>query len=110
MGEHSSLHELQHQGAQTADVFEPMDGRDVRVTERGQHAGFGHEARHAIVLIGKDARQDLQRDVATELRIACAIDVAHPARADTLANHVGAGAASRQIDGRFLREHAQPGR
>lgn len=61
------------------------------------------KARNAVLLIGKDARQDFQGDVTTQVRIARAIDVAHASRADSLADHVGADAASGQA-GRFLRE------
>jgi hypothetical protein len=43
------------------------------VIERRQHLRFANEARQAIGVAGEGIRQDFQRDVAIQLRIARAI-------------------------------------
>ena len=47
--------------------------------ERGEDLRFALEAREAIGIVGEGLGQDLDRDVAIELRIARAIDLAHAA-------------------------------
>jgi hypothetical protein len=44
--------------------------------------GFALEARKAVGISGEDGREDLERHVAIQLRIAGAIDLTHAARAD----------------------------
>ncbi len=63
-------------------ILEAVDCGDVRMIERREHLRFAAEPRQAIRIDREDLRQHLQRDVATELRIACAIDLAHPAGAE----------------------------
>ena len=46
--------------------LDPVDRRDVRVIERGQHAGFALEAREPVRIVRKDGREDLDRHVAAE--------------------------------------------
>jgi hypothetical protein len=43
--------------------------------------------------------EHLERDIATQLRIACAIDLAHAARADPFVDRVGANPASTERRG-----------
>ena len=43
---------------------------------------FARETRHALGVARECFRQDLKRNVSTELRIACAINLAHPPSAD----------------------------
>ena len=50
--------------------------------ERRQELGFTVEAGDAIGVDGKGGGQHLDGDVAIQLRVARAIDLAHPARAD----------------------------
>ena len=47
--------------------------------ERGEHLRFSFESRHAIRIVGDRRQQDLDGDVAIELRIAGAIHRAHAA-------------------------------
>ena len=49
--------------------------------QRGEQACFPVEAREALPIGGECRRQHLDRDVASQLRVARAIDFAHPARA-----------------------------
>ena len=53
--------------------------RDVRMIERGEHLRFALEARQALGVVRERVGQDLDRDVASELRVAGAIHLAHPA-------------------------------
>ena len=54
-----------------------MNLRDVRMIERGQRLRFAREAGESIMIGGERVRQDLQGDVAIELRVASAIHLAH---------------------------------
>ena len=90
-----ALDQLEHQGRHVAGVFETVDGPDVRMIERCEQPCFAFEARHAIGVRRERRRQDLQRDVATQLRIACAIHFAHPAGAEGREDFVGAEARAR---------------
>src|SRR5450759_2759487 len=63
-------------------VFEPVDVADVRMVERRQHLRFTAQARESIGIGGERVRQNLQRDVAIELGIPRAVDLAHAARAN----------------------------
>ena len=74
-----TVHQLEHQRGDVAAVFEPVDGPDVRMIQRGQQSGFACEARHAIDVRRERRRQDLQRDVAPQLGVARTIHFAHPA-------------------------------
>jgi hypothetical protein len=53
--------------------------RDVRMIERGQDLRFALEAREAIGIVDERVRQDFDRDVAIERRIARPIDLPHAA-------------------------------
>ena len=64
-----ALDELEHQELNTAGFFEAVDRADVGVIERGQHPRLAREPREPIGVAGERGRQDLDRDVATELRV-----------------------------------------
>jgi serine/threonine protein kinase len=51
-------------------ALEAMDTADVRVAERGEYLGFTPKARDAFGVGGEHLVQELERDVAIELRIA----------------------------------------
>ena len=50
--------------------------------QRGEHLRFAAEPREAIGIVGDGRQQHFDRDVAIQLRIARAIHLAHPARAE----------------------------
>ena len=54
----------------------------LRMVERREDLRFALEPREPIGIAGEGVGQDLQRDVAIELRVARAIDLPHPAGAD----------------------------
>ena len=63
-------------------LLEAVDGADVRMIQRGQQLRFALEARDTLGVVGNRCGQQLQRDVAPERGIACAIDLAHAASAE----------------------------
>jgi hypothetical protein len=58
-------------------VLETINRRYVWVVERRQHLCRAIEACEPIRIERKRVRDDLQRDVATQFHIACAINLAH---------------------------------
>ena len=54
--------------------------RDVRMIQRRERLRLAREPRHSIGIGSEPLRQDLQRDITTELRVACAVDLAHATR------------------------------
>jgi hypothetical protein len=77
-----AIDELHDQGLDRRTVLETVNLRDVRMIERGQRLRFAREAGESIVIGGERVRQDLQGDVAIELRVASAIHLAHATGAD----------------------------
>ena len=82
LGQRSPFHQLHRQEDGRAGVFDRMDGDDVRVVERRDGERLARESLAAIGIGGGDVGQDLQRDIALEPRIARAVHLAHPARAE----------------------------
>ena len=63
--------------------------------QRGEDLRFTLKSRKALRVSGKRFRQKLERDVAVKLRIARAIDLAHPTLADLGEDFVRAEAHAR---------------
>ncbi len=94
-----------------AALFEPVDAGDVRMIERRERLRFALEARQPIGVLRERLRQDLDRDVAIELRVARAIDLPHAAFADRRSDLVDAetGAGSEgQVVGLYGRTDVWP--
>jgi hypothetical protein len=86
-GQVVALHQLHDQGAHASCFFDPVEVRDVRVVQGRQHPRLALEARQPLGILREEVRQNLQRDVAPQLRVARAIDLAHsacPERRDDL--------------------------
>jgi len=62
------------------------------MVERGQHFRFALEAREAAWVRRYGRGQDLDRDLALEIRVGGAIDLPHAAHADLGSDFVGAEA------------------
>ncbi len=62
-------------------VVEPVDVGDARVVECCKHLSLATKARQSIRLVREQLRQDLDRNVALQARVASTIDLAHPAGA-----------------------------
>ena len=60
-------------------LFQAVDRADVRMIERREKLRLALEARDALGIDARSLQHDLDRDVAPELRVARAIDLAHPA-------------------------------
>src|SRR5262249_52236162 len=67
---------------EAADGADVVDGEDVRVRQRRDRLRLALEARERVGIGGQLRDEDLDGDVAIEPRIARAVDVAHPARAE----------------------------
>jgi hypothetical protein len=52
-----------------------VDLPDVRMVQRGQRLRLALEPRHPLRIVGERVRQDFDRHVATEFRIARTIDL-----------------------------------
>ncbi len=63
-------------------VLEAVNGADVRVVERSEHLRLALEPRETIGVARECLGQNLQRDVAIELRVACTPHLAHAARTE----------------------------
>ena len=77
-----ALDEFHHQRRDAVGVFKAVNRRDVRMVQRREDFGFALEAREALGVRGEDVGQDLDRDLAFQLRVRRAIDLAHAAGAD----------------------------
>ena len=79
IGERRSVDQLQDERVSLTAVLEPINRPNVRVVERGQHLRFALEACEAIGIERERIGDDLQRDVASQFRIARPIHFAHAA-------------------------------
>ena len=70
-------------------LLEAVNRGDVWVIQRGQRSGFTLEPRARIGVERKHVRENLDRDISTELDVACAIHIAHPAGAEKVLERVG---------------------
>ena len=50
-------------------LLEPVDRGDVGMVQRGERLGFALETRQAVGVLRERVGQDLDRDVAIELRV-----------------------------------------
>jgi hypothetical protein len=91
-GQILALDEFHDEGVRRARVFKAIDGRDVGVVERCEHLRFTPKSRQPVRIGHKSRRQNLERDVAVELHVAGAIDLAHATLAQFLEDLVGAEA------------------
>jgi hypothetical protein len=62
-------------GARDGRFLQSVDRRDVLVIERSEDARLPFEARQMLGIAGQRRREDLDRDVAPEPRVAGAIDL-----------------------------------
>ena len=81
LAQRAALQQLEHDVAVLLGAAEVVDGQDVGMRQRGHGLGLALEAREGRGIVGHLRRQDLQRDIAVEARIAGPVDLAHAARA-----------------------------
>ena len=77
-----ALDEFHHERRDAAALFEAVDTGDVGMIQRRERLRFARESRQAIGVVREGFGQNLDRDVAVQLRVARTIDLAHPAGAD----------------------------
>src|SRR5262249_7902675 len=98
-GERLALDQLEHEGVYAIAIFDAVDSADVRMVQRSEDTCFALEPRGALGIGGAGLRQDLDRDIATELRIAGPIDLAHAAGAYRRKHVIQANASTDQRRG-----------
>ena len=89
-GQCLAIHQLHDERAHRSALFEPMNGRNMRVIERGKDLRFALETGQSLGIRGKGRRKNLQRDVAAKARVACAIHLAHSASTERTGDFVDA--------------------
>jgi hypothetical protein len=75
--------------------FEAVDVGDVGMIQRGQGLGFALEAREPVGVVRERVRQDLDRDVSVQRRVASPIHLAHSAFAQLSGDFVDAETRAR---------------
>ena len=80
-GEGLPLDQLHRDEVDAAILLHRMHGDDAGMVERGENLRFAREAREPVAIEREQIGQHLHGHVAVERRIACAIHLAHPARA-----------------------------
>ncbi len=91
-GQVLTLDQLHDESTRTAwcrPGFEAVDLRDVRVIQRGQGLRFAREARQPLGIEGEVFGEDLDGNVAIELRVPRTIDLTHAAFAELLQDAIG---------------------
>ena len=88
IGERVTGHQLHHQRGGALALLEAVDRRDVRMVERGEDLRLAREARHVVGVVGERRGQHLERDVAMELRVVGAVDLAHAAHSEAVGDFV----------------------
>ena len=82
IGERRPFDQFHHQRSHVAGVFQAVNDGDVRMVQRGKRSPFALEPGESFLLACDGFREDFDCHVATELRVASPIDLAHPALAD----------------------------
>jgi hypothetical protein len=77
LSQRRALEQLHHGVGGAVDDTEIEDREDVRVGQRSDHLCFAFEPRERGPILGELRRQHLDRNLAVELGIARAVDLAH---------------------------------
>ena len=85
-----ALEQFHHRVGHAVVAAEIVNGEDVGVRERSDRVRFALEAGQPIGVGGECRRQDLDRDLPPQLRVARAIHFAHPAGAERVQDLVPA--------------------
>jgi len=87
IGQRLAVHEFHHDRRYVRTAFgghilDVIDRGDARMIERGEHLRLAREAREPIGIARQRRRKHLDCDIATELAVAGAINLAHAAGAE----------------------------
>ena len=77
-----ALDQLQYQRSDAVRLLDAIDRTDVWMIEGREHARFTLEPGEAVRIGSEGTRQDLNRDVASQLRVARPVDLSHAAFAN----------------------------
>ena len=77
VGEGGAFDQLQNQRPRALGFLDAVDGGDVRVVEAGEDLRLPLEPGEPIRVSGKGVGQDLQGDIAVELRVVGLSDLSH---------------------------------
>ena len=80
--ERLAFDKLHDDGGDPIGLLEVEHLRDVWMAEAAQHARFALESTQSIGIARDGRRQDFQRDVTIQTRLACAINLAHASNAN----------------------------
>ena len=87
--ERLALDQLHREEQDRSGLLDRVDRDDVRMVQRGGCARFTLEPAEPIGISGKGRRQDFDRDVTAEARVAGAVHLAHAAAAEQRHDLVG---------------------
>jgi hypothetical protein len=82
IGERFPLQEFEHQIVDAAVLADVEQRADVGIGQFGDRLGLAVEPRAEGRIAGQRRGQDLDGDRAPETRVACLVDLPHPARAE----------------------------
>ena len=83
-----------HAGHDVDVFFEAVNGGNVRMIQRRQDLRFAFEPRQPVGVERKGVWEDLERDLAVQPGIARAVDLTHPADAQSTGDFVRAKASA----------------
>ena len=86
-------------------VLQAVDRGDVGVVEGGQQLRFASEPRHEVRIVRGAGGQGLDRHITTQPFVAAAIDVAHPALAQSADDLVRSDACASSQSHRAVRKN-----
>ena len=85
-----ALDQFHHEGRDVGGFLQPIDLRNVRMVQRGEHFSFALKTRKAIRIAGDRGRQNLDRHRSFQVAVGRTIHLAHSARAEGGEDFVGA--------------------
>ena len=94
LGQILTLDQFDHERPYASAFLEAVNRRDVRMIQRREGLGFTRETGEPVLVTRQEIGQHFDGDVAIQLRVMGAIDLAHAARADQRDDFVRTEASS----------------
>ena len=79
IGQRRPLDQFQDQRGYAAGLFQPVDAADVWVIQRRERSRFPLESSDPLRISEEGVRKDLDRHIATKLRVVRSVDLTHAA-------------------------------
>ena len=89
-GQILALDQLHDESAHSAGFLQAVDVRDVRMVQRGERLRLTGEPRESIRIVRERVREDFERHVTIQLRVAGPIDLPHSALTEQAGDFVDA--------------------